>query len=94
MFMADFWANSLGNTLKYLLKKDEKLNLSTIVWEPDNIAEFKKNFENTEVFKHIMNSYNLIGAFEYKIFNRLRTADKINKKWDYIATLLEQASKS
>jgi hypothetical protein len=41
--------------------------------------------------KQVKKYYSLIGAFEYKIFNRLRTADKINKKWDYIAALLKQA---
>jgi flavin-dependent dehydrogenase len=81
MEMAKFWIKSITSKLK-----DDTL------WSFENIDNFKSSFEEFEVYKDVKNLYNLIGAFEYKIFNRLRTADKINKKWDYISSLLKQAS--
>ena len=62
------------------------------VWSVENIEDYKNTFENHDVYKEVKGLYNLIGAFEYKIFNRLRTAEKINKKWDYISSLLKQAT--
>ncbi|NHJ20772.1 MAG: NAD(P)/FAD-dependent oxidoreductase [Candidatus Lokiarchaeota archaeon] len=81
MEMAKFWVKSVASKLK-----DE------FVWSSENIDNFKSSFEEFEVYKDVKGLYNLIGAFEYKIFNRLRTAEKINKKWDYISSLLKQAS--
>jgi flavin-dependent dehydrogenase len=81
MEMAKFWVKSIVSKLK-----DE------VIWSSENIDNFKNSFEEFEVYKDVKGLYNLIGAFEYKIFNRLRTAEKINKKWDYISSLLKQAS--
>lgn len=81
MEMAKFWVNNIASKLN-----DE------VIWSSENIEFFKNSFEQFEVYKDVKRLYNLIGAFEYKIFNRLRTAEKINKKWDYISSLLEQAS--
>ena len=81
MEMAKFWVKSIASKLK-----DE------FIWSAENIDNFKSSFEEFEVYKDVKGLYNLIGAFEYKIFNRLRTAEKINKKWDYISSLLKQAS--
>ncbi|MCK4380498.1 MAG: hypothetical protein KAW51_05110, partial [Candidatus Lokiarchaeota archaeon] len=61
------------------------------LWTFKKIENYMIKFEEQQVYKEIKHMYNLIGAFEYKIFNRLRTSDKINKKWDYIASLLNQA---
>jgi len=61
------------------------------IWSSENVEEYTKKFEEFEVYKQVKSMYNLIGAFEYKIFNRLRTSEKINKKWDYISSLLKQA---
>ena len=52
----------------------------------------KKAIDFNFVYKEVKDSYNLIGAFEYKLFNRLRISEKINKKWDYISSLLKQAT--
>ncbi|MFX1287756.1 MAG: NAD(P)/FAD-dependent oxidoreductase [Promethearchaeota archaeon] len=82
MEMAKFWVKIIV----------EKLKENASIWSSENIDYFKKNFEEFEVYKDVKGLYNLIGAFEYKIFNRLRTAEKINKKWDYISSLLKQAS--
>ena len=67
-----------------------KLNDSDL-WSAENVENYMKNFMNSQVYKQVSHMYNLIGAFEYKIFNRLRTSEKINKKWDYISNLLKQA---
>ncbi|NVM45988.1 MAG: NAD(P)/FAD-dependent oxidoreductase [Candidatus Lokiarchaeota archaeon] len=82
MEMADFWVKNIV----------EKMKKEEIIWSSENIEDYKTLFQNYEVYKEVIELYNLIGAFEYKIFNRLRTAEKINKKWDYISSLLKQAS--
>ena len=70
MEMADLWVKMLAKEMK------DGIN----IWSSDSIENYKNNFENFGVYKDVKGLYNLIGAFEYKIFNRLRTAEKINKK--------------
>ncbi len=90
MEMANFWVNMIAKKFKVLSGNPKELtDFNKHLWK--NIEEYKKDFEEFEVYKHVKASYSLIGAFEYKIFNRLRTAERINKKWDYIASLLKQA---
>ena len=80
MEMAKFWVEMLSSELE-----NEK------IWSLEKIENYQTRFEETPVFQQVKGMYNLIGAFEYKIFNRLRTSERINKKWDYIASLLKQA---
>jgi len=82
MEMAEFWVKSIA----------KKMKVEETIWSSENIEDYKTAFENYDIYKEVKGLYNLIGAFEYKIFNRLRTAEKINKKWDYISSLLEQAA--
>jgi flavin-dependent dehydrogenase len=90
MEMANFWVNLLSKQLKELKGHgSEKLSINKKLFEKTD--EYKKKFEESKVYKQVKGYYNLIGAFEYKIFNRLRTAERINKKWDYISSLLKQA---
>ncbi|MBA7637861.1 hypothetical protein ES703_45510 [subsurface metagenome] len=90
MEMANFWVNMLSTDLKE--HSGQKKDISEVNKKLfEKIDEYKKKFEEFEVYEQVKGYYNLIGAFEYKIFNRLRTAEKINKKWDYIASLLKQA---
>ena len=90
MEMANFWVNMFSEDLKNVIVHEEEISeLNKMLFE--NTEEYKKKFENFEVYEQVKGYYNLIGAFEYKIFNRLRTAEKINKKWEYIADLLKQA---
>ncbi len=81
MEMSQFWVKNIAKKMK---EKED-------IWSTENIEEFKTAFENYDVYTEVKGLYNLIGAFEYKIFNRLRTAEKINKKWEYISNLLSQA---
>jgi len=81
MEMANLWVTNIATSMK----KHEN------IWSAENIEDYKTAFENYSVYKEVKGLYNLIGAFEYKIFNRLRTAEKINKKWEYISSLLSQA---
>ena len=81
MEMSQFWVKNIAKKMK---EKED-------IWSAENIEDYKTAFENYDVYKEVKGLYNLIGAFEYKIFNRLRTAEKINKKWDYISNLLSQA---
>jgi flavin-dependent dehydrogenase len=91
MAMAKFWVTMLSNKLDMMSKRTKVIPISEI-WSSENIKEYKEKFEDFETYKEIKNSYNLIGAFEYKIFRRLRTAEKINNKWDWISTMLVQAA--
>ena len=90
MEMANFWVNMLSVEIKKITEQ-QKDNYKITKELFGKIDEFKELFEKSDVYKEVKGYYNLIGAFEYKIFNRLRTAEKINKKWDYIANLLKQA---
>ena len=81
MEMAKLWVTNIASSMR---------NHENI-WSEENIEDYKTAFENYDVYKEVKGLYNLIGAFEYKIFNRLRTAEKINKKWEYISSLLSQA---
>jgi len=93
MAMAKFWVTMLSKKLDTISEgnKDISKHLNEI-WNPENIKEYSDKFEDYEIYKDIKNSYNLIGAFEYKIFRRLRTAEKINNKWDWISSMLIQAA--
>ncbi len=82
MIMAKIWVTNIATSMK------KHVN----VWSVESIEDYRAAFENHDVYKEVKGLYNLIGAFEYKIFNRLRTAEKINKKWDYISSLLKQAT--
>ena len=90
MEMANFWVTILSEEIQKI-SSQQKDNSEITKELFAKIDEFKVQFENSDVFKEVKGYYNLIGAFEYKIFNRLRTAEKINKKWDYIADLLKRA---
>jgi len=92
MEMASFWVKLIYEELNSINReKDAKLEFIKDLWTNEKIGEYKLKFENTDAFKEVNHMYNLIGAFEYKIFNRLRTSEKINKKWEYITSLLSQA---
>jgi flavin-dependent dehydrogenase len=82
MIMAKIWVTNIATSMR------KHVN----VWSVESIEDYRAVFENHDVYKEVKGLYNLIGAFEYKIFNRLRTAEKINKKWDYISSLLKQAT--
>ncbi len=92
MEMANFWVNLISEKLKSRLEsKTWDMEANEESWNLDNIDEFNQKFEEFDVYKQVKGMYNLIGAFEYKIFNRLRTSEKINKKWNYITSLLDKA---
>lgn len=80
MEMAKFWVEMLSSELG-----------TEDLWSVEKIEMFHARFEENSVFQQVKGMYNLIGAFEYKIFNRLRTSERINKKWDYITSLLKKA---
>ena len=82
MEMANFWVKNIT----------KKMKKEVVVWSSENIENYKTAFENYNVYKEVKGSYNLIGAFEYKLFNRLRTSEKINGKWEYISNLLKKAT--
>ncbi len=80
MKMAKYWVQMLSEKLE-----------TVDLWNKQSIDDYQTRFEESELYQEVKGMYDLIGAFEYKIFNRLRTSEKINKKWDYIENLLKQA---
>ena len=89
---ADFWIENISKKMNKI--SDSNMNPNDYheyLWSSENIEDYLKSFKEFDVYKQVKSMYNLIGAFEYKIFNRLRTSDKINKKWDYVSSLLKQA---
>ncbi|NVM37099.1 MAG: NAD(P)/FAD-dependent oxidoreductase [Candidatus Lokiarchaeota archaeon] len=92
MEMAKFWVSMITQDLETLINLNKSgVEINESLWTFNKIENYTIKFEEQQVYKEVKNMYNLIGAFEYKIFNRLRTSEKINKKWDYIASLLNQA---
>ncbi len=92
MEMANFWVDMITQDLETLIKLNKPgIEINERLWTLKKIEYYTNKFEEQQVYKEVIHMYNLIGAFEYKIFNRLRTSEKINKKWDYIASLLKQA---
>jgi len=92
MAISHFWVENISKKMKELSDSNmDSIKYQEYIWNSENVEEYTKKFEEFEVYKQVKSMYNLIGAFEYKIFNRLRTSDKINKKWDYISSLLKQA---
>ena len=92
MEMAKVWVLYIAETLKSLRKElSASKDLNVSLWNEEKVSEYQEKFQETPVYQEVKHYYNLIGAFEYKIFNRLRTSERINKKWDYISALLEQA---
>ena len=92
MEMVKFWVGLVTQDLQTLINLNKsEIEINENLWTFNKIENYNTKFEEQQVFKEVKHMYNLIGAFEYKIFNRLRTSDKINKKWDYITSLLKQA---
>ena len=92
MEMANFWVEMIIQDLKTIRNINEvEIEINENLWTTKKIGDYTQKFEEQQIYKEVKHMYNLIGAFEYKIFNRLRTSEKINKKWDYISSLLEQA---
>ena len=92
MEMAKFWVDIITQDLETLIKPNKSgIEINERLWPFKKIEYYTNKFEEQQVYKEVIHMYNLIGAFEYKIFNRLRTSEKINKKWEYITSLLKQA---
>lgn len=92
MEMAKFWVDMVSQDLETLINLNKpRLEVNEGLWTFKKIEYYTNKFKEQEFYKEVIHMYNLIGAFEYKIFNRLRTSEKINKKWEYITSLLKQA---
>ncbi len=56
-------------------------------WTEEHKEYANKEFEQTKVFKHIKKVYALVGRARGWIFKKLRTPEKINKRWWLISFL-------
>ncbi len=91
MAMAKFWTTILSEKLKELFGgKTEIAEHNSKLWNSQNIARYKKEWENTDVYKHIKKIYSLLSKFEWYIFKRRRTSERINKRWKLISFLLRK----
>jgi flavin-dependent dehydrogenase len=92
MEMAKFWVDMITQDLETLIKLNKPgIEINEGLWTFKKIELYTNKSKEQQVYKEVTHMYNLIGAFEYKIFNRLRTSEKINKKWEYITSLLKKA---
>ncbi len=92
MKMTKFWVDMISQDLETLINLNKpRIEINETLWTFKKIEYYTNKFKEQQVYKEVIHMYNQIGAFEYKIFNRLRTSEKINKKWEYITSLLKQA---
>ena len=92
MAMADFWVRLIYKELGDLPENNEELiKINKSLWTKEYIDTSKKLFRQTEIFKHITKTYQLFNSFLKSIFVNMRTAENINEKWDFLATLLQKA---
>ena len=61
-------------------------------WTMQNRKYLTKQFKKSKIYKTINSSYKLIGLFEWMIFKKLRTGQRINRFWKLIMWLLQVAS--
>ncbi len=92
MAMAEFWVRLVTPQLGDLPNnKEELIKTNQTLWTKENIDGFKKEFRQTEIYKHITKTYKLFNGFLKSIFVNMRTAENINEKWDLIASILQKA---
>ncbi|MHA1476294.1 MAG: NAD(P)/FAD-dependent oxidoreductase [Promethearchaeota archaeon] len=82
MKMAQVWVNLIS----------ESLIDNQFEWTVENRKYLTKQFKNSKIYKTINSSYKLIGLFEWMIFKKLRTGQRINRFWKLIMWLLQVAS--
>lgn len=91
MAMANFWTKMLSEVLKELYKGETEISEhNSNLWSSLNIAEYKQKWEKTDVYLHIKKVYSLISKFEWFIFKRCRTSERINKDWKLISSALRE----
>jgi len=61
-------------------------------WSSENRKYLTKQFKKSKIYKTVNTSYKLIGIFEWLIFKKLRTGNRINRFWKFIMWLLQVAS--
>jgi len=82
MKMAQVWVDLISESLI-----DNQFD-----WSKENRKFLTKQFKNSKIYKTINSSYKLIGLFEWMIFKKLRTGQRINRFWKLIMWLLQVAS--
>jgi len=82
MKMAQVWSDIVSESLV-----DNQFD-----WSKENRKFLTKQFKNSKIYKTINSSYKLIGLFEWMIFKKLRTGQRINRFWKLIMWLLQVAS--
>ncbi|MHA1512074.1 MAG: NAD(P)/FAD-dependent oxidoreductase, partial [Promethearchaeota archaeon] len=82
MKMAQVWVDLISESLI-----DNQFD-----WSEENRKILSKQFKDSKIYKTINSSYKLIGLFEWMIFKKLRTGQRINRFWKLIMWLLQVAS--
>jgi flavin-dependent dehydrogenase len=92
MEMAKFWVNIISKKLIELYGPDTEISEHNIeLWSSQNVAEYVREFEKAPVYLHIKKVYSLISKFEWYIFKRRRTSERVNKRWKLISWILKKA---
>jgi flavin-dependent dehydrogenase len=87
MAMAKEWVDLLSNELKSISSQEQ---IHRELWNKKKLKEYKKIFENGEVYRHIKKLYKLVHIFYWYVFKRRGTAERINEKFDFIIKLLKK----
>ncbi len=93
MQMAADWVSILEPIMKEIasssLEFEEKINK---IWTPEHIRDFDKQFRKSKNYKHIKQSYGLIGLSENLIFKILRKSKALNRFWWLFSLMIKSAS--
>jgi len=92
MEMANFFVKMLSRKLDYITDSNSTVSKHKLeLWSYKNINEYKKQWNKDPSFKHIKKSYFQTGIFYWYILKKLRTSEKINKRWNRISWLFRRA---
>ena len=83
MAMACLWTRAIAETMGQSHRAPERL------WTARNLARWRRAYYGSGIYRHVRNSYLKVGALEWYVFNHLRTADRINRRWGVVARLLK-----
>jgi len=82
MRMAQLWTEQIGHAMTRPGGQGRAL------WSRSNLAQWRRAYHGSSVYRRIRASYLKVGALEWYVFKHLRTADRINRRWGVIARLL------
>ncbi|MBU2513698.1 NAD(P)/FAD-dependent oxidoreductase [bacterium] len=90
MVMASNWVFLIKEMLQSIPSTLAPEAMVEELWSENNVDFLEKRFKSSSIYKKIKASYRLIGIFEWYVFKHLRTAKKINKRWNLISWMMQK----